>query len=368
MNVIITVWGALLLDEGNEVVEKIDFPRGPEALSEVFFQLDQGNIPPLLEPLASRDVGLCDNATLAEAIGCSLMGLDARQDALNSISEDIGAIFDVEKDGSNEAKRRTAIALTRKQLKVAASSKDLSISQAISAIDELDQTINLFTERLVEWYGIHFPELERLVKDNASYCEMISKYGFREDFEDERILEEAKSSMGAQVSHQDMEEMRKLASSAVSIVKIRDEYSNYIEENVSIIAPNMTALVGPLITARLMALAGGLRNLAQKPASTIQMLGAEKALFRHLKTGAKPPKHGIIFQYPEVHNTKPWHRGKIARTLAAELAIAARVDFMSGGMVAEALSEKIQKRIEEVKEKYPYPPRGKKKKKGGKRR
>lgn len=364
MKVITAVWGALLLDEDDKVQLKIAFPKDPESLSDIMFQLDQGVLPKEMEALRDHDVAVCDNATVAESLGCRQMSLGDRQDLIKKVltkadAED-GLEFDI--------KRGVAIELVRRQLKVAASSKDLSISQAINSVDELDQTINLFTERLVEWYGIHFPELEALVPDNVAYCETIANYGFREDIDEPRVAEAAKNSMGAQMSAQDIEEIKKLARAAVELARTRQEFSDYIEENVTLIAPNMTALVGPLITARLMALAGGLRNLAQKPASTIQMLGAEKALFRHLKTGAKPPKHGIIFQWPDIHNAKPWHRGKIARTLASELAIAARVDYRSGGMVADELSKKIEARIKEIKEKYPYPPRGKAKAKRGGRR
>jgi len=359
MKIITTILGTALFDDEKNVLSYIEFPKDPEEISEILFQIDQGNLPECLEALRKEDIEYSDSATIAEILGCRALSLEERQSALSKMENVAVADLDL--------KRRAAISLVRKQLNVASSSKDLSLSQAINAVDELDQTINLFTERLVEWYGIHFPELERVVTDNLKYCEMIERYGFRDEMEDEAVAKAAENSIGAQISLEDMNEIRKMAGAAVKMGEIRQEYSDYIEENVSMIAPNMTALVGPLISARLISLAGGMRNLAQKPASTIQMLGAEKALFRHLKTGAKPPKHGIIFQHPDIHNAKPWHRGKIARTLASELAIAARVDYNSGGMVADSLSKKIQERIEEIKKKYPYPPRGKSKKRGGRR-
>jgi len=355
----------ILLDDDGKIISTIDFPRNPDEISEVLFQIDQGNLPGQLEALRTMDISHCDSASIAENLGCRLMSVEDREWLMSTLDKNslMGG------EGMAKLKRDAAMSLVRKQMNIASSSKDLSVSQAINAVDELDQTMNLFTERLVEWYGIHFPELERIVTDNVKYCELIERYGFREDIDgDDEITRAAKDSIGAQMSSEDMEEIRKLARSALQLGKIREEYSKYIEENVAILAPNMTQLVGPLITARLISLAGGLRNLAQKPASTIQMLGAEKALFRHLKTGAKPPKHGIIFQHPEIHNAKPWHRGKIARTLASELAIAARVDYNSGGMVAESLSKKIEDRIVEIKEKYPYPPRAKSRKKGGRKR
>lgn len=108
-----------------------------------------------------------------------------------------------------------------------------------------------------------------------------------------------------------------------------------------------------------MSLAGGLKELAMMPASTIQVLGAEKALFRHLRTGAKPPKHGVIFQYPAINRSPWWQRGKIARALAGKLAIAARVDYFSGEYIGEELKKELEQRIQEIKEKYPNPPKRK---------
>jgi nucleolar protein 56 len=122
------------------------------------------------------------------------------------------------------------------------------------------------------------------------------------------------------------------------------------------VAPNTRAIGGSLLGARLVALAGGLMNLAKLPASTIQVLGAEKALFRALKTKARPPKHGIIFQHPFIHDAKRWQRGKIARALAGKLAIAARVDAFSGKYAGDGLKFDLDKRIAEIKERYEKPP------------
>jgi nucleolar protein 56 len=122
------------------------------------------------------------------------------------------------------------------------------------------------------------------------------------------------------------------------------------------VAPNTRAIGGSLLGARLVALAGGLMNLAKLPASTIQVLGAEKALFRSLKTKARPPKHGIIFQHPLIHDGKRWQRGKIARALAGKLAIAARVDAFRGKYTGDELKADLEKRIAEIHERYEKPP------------
>lgn len=122
------------------------------------------------------------------------------------------------------------------------------------------------------------------------------------------------------------------------------------------VAPNIGALAGPMIGARLISLAGSLKELARKPSSTIQVFGAEKALFRSLKTGADPPKHGIIYRVPEVTNAPFWQRGKIARSLAGKLSIAARIDAYSDRDAGSNLREQFISRVEEIRKQNPEPP------------
>ncbi|MEM3586194.1 MAG: hypothetical protein QXO71_02635, partial [Candidatus Jordarchaeaceae archaeon] len=122
------------------------------------------------------------------------------------------------------------------------------------------------------------------------------------------------------------------------------------------VAPNVNGIIGPLLGARLISLAGGINELARLPSSITQILGAEKALFRSKKTGAPPPKHGVIFRHAEINTAPWWQRGKIARVYAGKLAIAARIDAFSGEYVAEELKKDIARRIAQIKEKYPKPP------------
>jgi len=367
MILITSLVGFALLNFEAAVEKVIPFEKNATTIAEMLLSLRQGIFPPDLQTLEELDINLCDDPTIADHLSCRQLPLEERRIYYSTIESQIMAYTQTSPEELSLLRREVSFLLVEKQLKVAASSKDLSISQAISAIDEIDQTINLFTERLNEWYGLHFSELEKLVGDNIQYCTMIAQIGWKEDFKDDRISAAAKTSMGVQISGKDMHIIQCLAKQVVDLGKIRESYTSYIEEGVSAVAPNMTALVGPLITARLIALAGGLKNLSKKPASTMQMLGAEKALFRHLKTGAKPPKHGIIFQHPLVHNAKYWQRGKIARTMAAELSIAARIDYFSGEMMAQGLIDKLEARVNEIRKKNQYPPR-KKNKKGGRKR
>lgn len=258
---------------------------------------------------------------------------------------------------------------TRRKLRSASQKRDLLAIQAVRAIDDIDKTINLFSERLREWYSIHFPELDKIVDDHEEYSNIVSRFGDRNSIDKDglkelgfneqkinRILDAAKKSIGADISEDDLSAMRTIANTILELYNIRRNLTNYLEGVMKEVAPNVTALVGPTLGARLLSLAGSLDELAKLPASTIQVLGAEKALFRALRSGGKPPKHGVIFQYPYIHTSPRWQRGKIARALAAKLAIAARVDAFSGRFIGDQLNEQLKKRIDEIKEKYAQPP------------
>ncbi|BBG23851.1 putative NOP5 family protein [Sulfuracidifex tepidarius] len=258
---------------------------------------------------------------------------------------------------------------TRSKLRGASQRRDLLAIQAIRAIDDIDKTINLFSERLREWYSLHFPELDRLIEDHLQYSKIISTLGYRDNITLEglkeiglneskasKVYEAAKKSIGADISDDDLKAIKMLSDNILEKYKIRDNLANYLEEVMGEVAPNINALVGATLGARLLSIAGSLQELAKMPASTIQVLGAEKALFRALRSGSRPPKHGVIFQYQSIHMSPRWQRGKIARALAAKLAIASRIDAFSGRYVGNQLVESLNKRIEEIKTKYAQPP------------
>jgi len=264
------------------------------------------------------------------------------------------------------------VALTRLRIQEQSGARDKMIIQAIEALDDIDKVINLLVSRLREWYGLHFPELDEILPKHQQYVTFVKEIGPRENVSREqleklgfsegkieRILRAVESSMGAPLGKFDADIIVKLASEISDLYRLREQIEDYLETAVGEVAPNLKALVGAKLTARLMSLAGGLRELAMMPASTIQVLGAEKALFRHLRSGAKPPKHGVIFQYPAINRSPWWQRGKIARALAGKLAIAARVDYFSGEYIGEELKKELEERIKEIKEKYPNPPKRK---------
>ncbi len=253
----------------------------------------------------------------------------------NHYLEEIG----VERDSYNLKLREVCFALAREKAKEALSERDKMVIEAVKTLDDLSETLNLLSERLRSWYSMHYPELSSKIDEHERYARFIVKYGRRENFNQTEI------SMGIDITEEQEEMLKDFANSILKLYEQKKQVEEFLDREINQVAPNLTYLVGSVLAARLMSLAGGLRNLAFMPASRIQLLGAEKALFRHLKRKAKPPKHGIIFQLPELKSSPWWVRGKIARSLASVLAIAARVDAFSGEFVGDKLKEKFEKRV-----------------------
>jgi nucleolar protein 56 len=265
--------------------------------------------------------------------------------------------------------RDVTIQLARGAITAAASRRDLFAVQAVRAVDDLDKTLNLFAGRIREWYGLHFPELDALVEKHDTYIRLVSALAVRKNFvaqnliaqglpEDraEQIADAAKRSMGADIDEEDLEWLKNFCNDVGELFKFRNKAESYVDGIMKTTAPNLSALIGSVLAARLLSIAGGLENLAKMPSSTLQVLGAEKALFRSLKTGARPPKHGVIFQYAAIHQGPRWQRGKIARTLSGKLSIAARIDAYGGEFIGEKLREDLEKKLKEISVKYAEPP------------
>ena len=166
--------------------------------------------------------------------------------------------------------------------------------------------------------------------------------------------------MGAEIGDADLVVLQSFCELMLDLDKFRTKSEGYVEDVLKQIAPNMTSVVGSALSARLISIAGSLDNLAKMPASTVQVLGAEKALFRSLKTGARPPKHGVIFQHIAIHQSPRWQRGKIARAISGKLSIAARLDAFGGEFLGQKLREDVDRKVDEIKERYKVPPPPKK--------
>lgn len=245
---------------------------------------------------------------------------------------------------------------------------DLHISQSINALDELDKIINVIGARLREWYGLHFPELDYLIQNIFTYAEIVKLSGNRnninlnmlENLGIERkradmILVAVQRSKGGDILEENLSIIKKLGNEIIMQTELRKILAHQIEEMMEKIAPNIKELLTATVGARLLAKAGSLQKLSVMPSSTIQIIGAEKALFRSLKTGAPPPKHGILFQHPILHSAPKWQRGKMARAIASKVAIAARIDLFRNGEKDLHISEQLNTRIAEIQEKYKEP-------------
>lgn len=382
-SIVESVIGFFGFDESGNLVDNVPFPKDAQKIAEKMKSIREGGTIEELLTLVTRLKGMGYDLFVFESEGLA-----------KRVHEELGVEVEVEKpsraaEGLRRSLSKTAveigyvarpeevtqllhdvsISLAKKDVKRAAEKKDQLVVQAVSALDDFDRTLNLFSNRLREWYGLHFPELGNLVEDHEAFLRLIADFGDRSNFEEEgleklefsqdkakRILRSAEASMGAVIAANDMEQIRSISRKALELYETRKNLEEYVDETMSEVAPNVQALVGSTLGARLIAAVGGLEGLAAKPSSTIQVLGAEKALFRSLKTGSKPPKHGFIFQHPEIRQSPWWQRGKIARALAGRLAIAARVDAFSGEYMGDRLRADFEKRVEEIREKYAEPP------------
>ena len=231
--------------------------------------------------------------------------------------------------------------LSRHKLKFSPDKVDTMIVQAIALLDDLDKELNTYAMRVKEWYGWHFPEMGRIVNDNLAYAKVIIKMGMRMNAANSDLAEilpeeietavkaAAEVSMGTEITTEDLDNIQALAEQVVSFTEYRQQLSSYLSARMTAIAPNLTILVGELVGARLIAHAGSLMNLAKSPASTIQILGAEKALFRALKTKHDTPKYGLIYHASLIGQATGKNKGKIARMLATKAALGLRVDALA---------------------------------------
>jgi len=268
---------------------------------------------------------------------------------------------------------RVGIELAKEKLQEAGERRDLMIIRAVTISEDLTKMINTLVSHVREWYGYYWPELGKAVEDHPLYLKLIAELGSVDNFTEENlrkiikserlikeILKAKEERVGIKMTEEDIKMIQEVARRALDLYDQKARILKYLDELMKETAPNIRALVGSVIGAKLIRKAGGLAELAKMPASTIQILGAEKALFRALQGRGTPPKHGIIFQDPRIFRSPWWQRGKIARALAGKLAIAARVDYFSGEYIGDELLAELERRIEEIKKKYPKPPVAKK--------
>ncbi|XP_064163751.1 nucleolar protein 56 isoform X3 [Anguilla rostrata] len=251
---------------------------------------------------------------------------------------------------------------SRAKVKFNVNRADNMIIQSIALLDQLDKDINTFSMRVREWYGYHFPELVKIVSDNSTYCRLARLIGNRKELSEESlegleevvmdaakaqsILEASRSSMGMDISPIDLINIESFSTRVVSLAQYRQELQEYLRSKMGQVAPNLAALIGEVVGARLISHAGSLTNLAKYPASTVQILGAEKALFRALKTKGNTPKYGLIFHSTFIGRAAAKNKGRISRYLANKCTIASRIDCFSE-VPTSVFGDKLRDQVEE---------------------
>ncbi len=257
-------------------------------------------------------------------------------------------------------------AYSRGRVKFSVQKNDNHIIQAIATLDHLDKAINTFSMRVREWYSWHFPELIKIVSENQAYARTALFVGDKKTLSDDRlhelaavvnddadnaqsIIDAARVSMGQDISEADMENVMSFAKRTISLAEYRKSLFSYLVRKMGIVAPNLAALIGEVVGARLISHAGSLTNLSKYPASTVQILGAEKALFRALKTKGNTPKYGLIYHSSFIGRAGQKNKGRISRFLANKCSIASRIDNFSEAPTTKfgnALRAQVEERLE----------------------
>lgn len=345
-------------------------------LHEYLFRFLEGAIP----NKENSKLGVLDLSGLGKAIKDSKLGLQchcntAVKELLRGIRHHIGKLTEksdagLMKDSFYKAQLGLGHAYSRSKVKFNVKKVDNVIVHSISMLDQLDKDLNTYSMRAREWYSYHFPELAKIVKDNTLYAKLVSEIGNRESIaqrsdirqklldivEDEdivdQIIEASKSSLGFELSEVDQLNISSFTKRLRSFQVYRAQLFNYLTDKMRNVAPNLTAVTGEVVGARLISQVGSLHNLAKASASTIQVLGAEKALFRALKArSGRTPKHGLLFNAPSVTKVSKENKGRIARMIANKCAMAVNIDVFSDeptSIFGETFRQQVEDRVRQL--------------------
>jgi len=350
-----TAIGVFAYDDKGKLIAEAPFTNDLDQISDRLKTFNKGEVIPELfkvfkevSPKAEEVIIESDNILDLEAIieKPNLAGKLARQD-LSNLAKKHGFknldkfIFDLNRS------------LTKNKLQEELSKDDRKIGTVVLIVDDLDDTINTLAERLRDWYKLFFPEAVAKLKDNEAFIVQISRARSRKDFQGE-LQSIAGDTVGGKFKDQDLERIQDLANSLNQQYKLRNKLIDYLQHLMQGIAPNLKEVAGELVGARLISATGGrIERLAILPSSTIQVLGAEKALFRHLTTGAKSPKHGIIVNHQLVAKAPSEYKGKVARTVAAAISLAIKKDVYSKEDMGRELRQDLEKKVATILAKDP---------------
>ncbi|MDO5825876.1 MAG: ATP-binding protein [Methanosphaera sp.] len=357
----------LLLDDGASLIEAID--KCILTSYEVEF----------IDELSSRydDILIETNKPLNvyESLDCfenirvekgSSYGKHVRDNLYNII----GDISSLSNEKLLEIAHNQYMEASKNKITESVKTNDVMIVETINALEDLEDSTGRLIERLRQWCMPYLPELDKL-HNHQLYTRLIAFETTRENIRNSPLLKGTDVTLSdeydIQMNDNDLEIIKSFALSLNALYESKNTLEEYIQEKVHDVAPNLYDVAGANLAAKLIAHCNGLENLAKLPSSTVQIIGAEKAVFRHLKTGEKPPKHGLIFQHPAIRGSNWWHRGKLARAVAGKITIAARRDAFTGEY-SPGLREQLEKRVEKIKKDNPFPERKNKKSDTGKKK
>ncbi len=378
-----TLSGLFALDDSSNTINFLDFNDDDQQILEFYKAVENGELKKDLKDLLSElnnsgfNEFIFDNAKLKllvsqeldyeSVLETSSLEFKNYRLALETQLKSIG--IKKSKEDISARHKKISEQLIKMQVSQAGEQGDVAVIQIIETLDILKKSISLFSVRLREWYGLHFPELtDKEIEDNIILARLISVLGHRNnftkenitkdfEFNDERIrflIENASISMGAEIN---LKTVKGYADQILSLDSYRQELEENLDGLMEATAPNLKAIIGSLIGAKLITKAGSLKKLAYMPASRIQLLGAETALYRFLKTGKGIPKHGLIFQWNQIRGSKPWIRGKISRVVSGKIGLAAKIDYFQGEFMGNEISEDLSRKIKEIELRHPTPPK-----------
>ncbi len=333
-NYLLTTWYGVFIIRDEKIIEKRLFPKNPDVISKKRMMIKQGLILPEEKELAEIFRGnICVTTKRLARLGEFKENIELDKTLLNDLSFD------------DDILREALLIQGEKELKDSVDT-DKHLGRAVETIRDLNETINILTERLRDWYSLHYPELEEDT-NSKKFVELIAEFGDRESIVENTNIDG--NTVGKNITENEKELYKRLAKEVKSMMDFKEMLTGYVEKSIKETAPSLTKLTGPKLGGELISHAGSLKKLASMPASTIQVLGAEKSLFRHLERGTDPPKHGYILQHPIVHGAAPNKRGKVARTFANKIAIAARVDYFGNRDIGDRLREELESRLANLK-------------------
>ncbi len=249
--------------------------------------------------------------------------------------------------------------VAKDKIRESVKTNDVMIVETINSLEEIEETTGKLIERLREWCMPYVPELDKL-HNHELYARIIATETSRENIKNSSLLEntniELSEEYDVEITSYDLDIIKDFAISLNQLYQTKNNLEKYIQEKIKEVAPNLYDVAGANLSAKLIAHVNGLEALAKLPSSTVQIIGAEKATFRHLKTGENPPKHGLIFQHPSIRGSNWWVRGKLARAVAGKISIAARKDAFSNEYDPN-LKIQLDEKIEKIKKDNPFPSR-----------